>query len=231
MAEYYLLILEDLCMQGIESNIKKITLPLLLILVASCSSTPASPPPPPPEPLKIINVSNLSDPLEEEVVVSSKKWDDLPKSLIGRGELDYYLETKINKNDLSEYSRVWLKAVFPENFPSFSQLKYVDKNGKPATETMYGGGSDIQTQSNFFDCDLNYKMTYRDFSGSSIYSTSCYFQNSFGGFFRPDDMDYFLENGFKARVSGSADVNITFDPQEIIDHMAEVEKVRDSLRL
>jgi len=214
-------------MKKIKNHSIKIILPLLVILVASCSTTPAGPPPPPPEPEKIITVSNLSDPLEEEVVISSKKWDDLPKSLLSMGEVDYYLETDINKNDLSEYTRLWVKAVFPENFPGFSQLKYVDKNGKPATETMYGGGTDIQTQNNILSCDLNYR--YRMYSSSS-FTTSCYYKTSFGGSFKENDMDYFLENGFNARVSGSTDLNIKFDPQEIIDHMEEVKKVRNSLR-
>ncbi len=204
---------------------------IFMVLLTGCSSTPAGPPPPPPEPSKIIDVYNLSDPLEEEVIVSSKKWNDLPKSLITYGEIDYYLRTTINKNDLSEYTRLRVEAVFPENFPSFSQLKYVDSNGRPATETMYGGGTDIQTQSSIFSCDLNYKYSYRDFSGTSSISTSCYFKNSFGGFFNPDDMDYFLKNGFKARVSGSADVDIEIDPEELSDHMKKVESVRQSLEI
>jgi len=217
----------DEYMKRVKNYLIKTTLPLLLILVASCSTTPAGPPPPPPEPQKIITVSNLSDPLEEEVVISSKKWDDLPKSLLGVGEIDYYLETDINKNDLSEYTRLWVKAVFPENFPSFSKLKYVDKNGKPATETMYGGGSNIETQPNLISCDLNYRYRYSGYTPT--YSISCYSQTSFGASFKADDMDYFLENGFNARISGSTDLNIKFDPQEIIDHMEEVKKVKNSL--
>lgn len=201
-----------------------------MVLLTSCSTTPAGPPPPPPEPLKIIDVSNLSDPLEEEVIVSSKRWNNLPKSLIGYGEIDYYLKTMINKNDFSEYTRLWVEAVFPDNFPGFSQLKYVDSNGKPATESMYGGGTDIQTQSSFLSCDLNYKISYRDYSNTSI-KQSCYYKNSFGGFFKTDDMDYFLKNGFNARVSGSADVDIVFDPEELSDHMKQVESVRRSLEI
>ena len=221
-------------MKNIKNHFIKITLPLLVILVAGCSTTPAGPPPPPPEPQKIITVSNLSDPLEEKVVISSKKWDDLPESFIHSGEIDYYLKTTINKNDFSEYTSLWVEAVYPDNFPGFSQLKYVDSNGKPATETMYGGATDIQTQRNSFTCDLNYKYkySYSDYeihSGTSLIKKSCYYENSFGGFFKPDDMDYFLKNGFNARVSGSADVNIVLDPEEIIDHMEEVKKVRNSL--
>ena len=205
---------------------------IFMVLLTGCSTTPAGPPPPPPEPLKRIDVLNLSDPLEEEVIVSSERWNDLPKSLIGYGEVDYYLKTTINKNDFSEYTRLWIKAVFPDNFPGFSQLKYVDSNGKPATETMYGGGTDIQTQSSFLSCDLNYKLSYRDYSGtSSSLKTSCYYKNSFGGYFKPDDMDYFLKNGFNARVSGSADVNIVFDPEELSDHMKRVESIRRSLEI
>jgi len=214
-------------MKRVKNYLIKTTLPLLLILVASCSTTPAGPPPPPPEPQKIITVSNLSDPLEEEVVISSKKWDDLPKSLVGMGEIDYYLETDINKNDSSEYTRLWVKAVFPENFPSFSQLKYVDKNGKPATERMYSGGSNIETQPSIISCDLNYRYRYSSYTPT--YSTSCYSQTSFGASFKADEMDYFLENGFNGRISGSTDLNIKFDPQEIIDHMEEVKKVKNSL--
>ena len=215
-------------MKKIKNYFTTLILPLLMVLIVGCSTTPAGPPPPPPEPQKIITVLNLSDPLEEEVVISSKKWDDLPKSLLSMGEIDYYIETSINKNDLSEHTRLWVRAVFPESFPSFSQLKYVDKNGKPATETMYGGGSDIQTQNNFFKCDLNYKYRY---SSSSTFNASCYYSRSFGGYFKQDDMDYFLENGFNARISGSTDIDIKFDPQEIIDHMEEVKKARNSLSI
>ncbi len=214
---------------------KYIYIVIVSLLIASCASSPPTPPAPPPEPDLIISVKNLHDPLEEEVVISSERWDNLPKGLLSKGQYDYYIITKINKNDLKEFTRVWVSAIFPGADPSFTQLKYVDVDGNPATESMHSGGFNIQTQDKALirGCKLNYTPDYSSIlygtSSSVDWSYSCYRSKSFAGYFQPDEMQYFLENGLKARVSGSADLDLEFSMEEINGHMEKVHEVREGL--
>jgi len=172
-----------------------------------------------------ISVENLNEPLEEDVIISSENWDKTAKTLFSYGEYDSYLRTVINKNDLSVRTSVVISAVFPDAFPSFSSIKYVDTQGKPATKDMWSAGTSFQDQYQM-ECTLNYKTKYQR---NPFFTANCYRETSRSSSFNLQQVMYFYEKGFRIKVSGSTDLIITFRNEEVSAHIKKINDVKSIL--
>ena len=169
-----------------------------------------------------IAVENQYDPLEEDILISSKAWDETAKILISYGEYDAYLETTVNKNDLSVRTSVVIEAIFPDAFPTFSRMKYVSPQGKPATKDMWSGAYSFEDQYQM-KCTLGYRTRYES---NPFFTANCQRQRSVSSSFDEEQLNYFSKNGFRIKVSGAADLTINFSNAELDALIGKINDVK-----